>query len=63
MKFLSEGGGVQIKKEIFQGGLHWQILLGGGAGPKKNLQIWDLKRLVSLHSQVDFCMTTWEGKL
>ena len=47
------------KKEIFQGGLHWQILLGGGAGPKKNLQIWDLKRLVSLHSQVDFCMTDY----
>ena len=59
--YSGRGGGVGSpnQKKRFSGrGLHWRIWSGegGGADPKKNLQIWDLSRFASLRS---FPLFSW----
>ena len=52
------GGKSKSKKEIFGEGVALANLVGGGGGadPKKNLQIWDLSRFASLRS---FPLFSW----
>ena len=52
------GGKSKSKKEIFGEGVALANLVGGGGGadPKKNLEIWDLSRFASLRS---FPLFSW----